>query len=227
MLSLIIPLYNEEKHIECVIKRALELQKYVELELIIVDDCSNDNSYEIAKNFNCAKVLKHKKNLGKGGALKTGFMEANGDFIGILDADLEYDPMDYLELLKPLIENKADVCYGSRYLAKTSKKVLPFYHTLMNKFLTFLSNLFSNLDITDMETCFKLFKKDVIKKVAPKLKENRFGFEVEITMRLAKEKLRFWECAISYNPRSYLEGKKIKAKDGLRALYCILKYGLN
>ena len=229
-LSLIIPVYNEEKSLRSIVETTLSIQKElkdVKLELIIVDDCSKDRSFEIAKSLECEniKVIRHDKNKGKGAALKTGFLEATGDFIGIQDADMEYNPIDYVKLLKPMLEDKADVCYGSRYLMRDNRRVLYFWHTFMNKFLTFLTNMYSNLDITDMETCYKLFKKDVIKSIAPKLKENRFGFEPEVTMYVAQGGYRVYEGAIQYNPRTYEEGKKIKAKDGLRALYCIMHYG--
>lgn len=238
ILSLIVPVYNEEKTLSKTIGKILEIEKDVffnaeniALELILVDDCSNDSSLEIAKRLaaenNKIKVFAHEKNMGKGAALKTGFLTAAGDFVGIQDADDEYNPKDYIKLLKPLLENKADVAYGSRYLKQGTRRVLYFWHTCMNKGLTLLTNMYTNLDITDMETCYKLFKRDVIKKIAPKLKENRFGFEPEVTIYVAKGKYRVWECAISYSPRSYEEGKKIRAKDGLRALYCILHYGAN
>lgn len=229
-LSLVIPVYNEEISLKAIVERTLAIQKDlgdIKLELIIVDDCSSDNSFVEAKKLESEniKVLKHDKNKGKGAALKTGFLEATGDYIGVQDADMEYSPNDYIKLLKPLIEDKADVCYGSRYLSRDSRRVLYFWHTFMNKGLTYLTNMYSNLDITDMETCYKLFKKDVIKSILPKLKENRFGFEPEVTMYVAQGKYRIYECAIHYSPRSYEEGKKIKPKDGLRALYCILHYG--
>ncbi len=229
-LSLIIPVYNEEKSLKLITDRILSIQedlKDIKLELVIVDDCSTDNSYKIAKELENEniKVFRHEKNKGKGAALRTGFIEANGDFIGIQDADMEYNPKDYIKMLKPLIEDKADVCYGSRYLLRDERRVLYFWHTFMNKGLTYLTNMYSNLDITDMETCYKLFKRDVIKAIAPKLKENRFGFEPEVTMYVAQGKYRVYECAIHYNPRSYEEGKKIGARDGLRALYCIMHYG--
>ena len=235
-LSLIIPVYNEEKTLETIVFKTLEVQNdnfivenNIELELVLVDDCSSDKSYEIAKNLALKdtriKVFSHSKNKGKGCALRTGFQGATGDFIGIQDADNEYNPFDYIKMLKPLLEDKADVVYGSRYLKPDTRRILCFWHTFMNKGLTLLTNMYTNLDITDMETCYKLFKKDIIKEIAPKLKENRFGFEPEVTIHVAKGNYRVFECAISYNPRSYEEGKKIKAKDGLRALYCILHYG--
>jgi len=237
-LSLIIPVYNEEKTLRQLVLKVLELsennylkENNISLELVLVDDFSNDNSYLIAKEleqeFLNIKVLKHQKNQGKGAAIKTGLLKAKGDFIGIQDADEEYNPQDYIKLLKPLFENKADVAYGSRYLKQDTRRVLYFWHTFMNKGLTLLTNMYTDLDITDMETCYKLFKKEVVQEIAPKLKENRFGFEPEVTIYVAKGKYRVYECAISYNPRSYEEGKKIGAKDGFRALYCILHYGAN
>ena len=229
-LSLVIPVYNEEKTLRNIIDEVLKIKTdEIGLELVLVDDCSSDNSYEIAlgiaEELKCVKVFKHEKNMGKGAALRTGFMSATGDYVGIQDADLEYDPKDYLKLIKPLLEDKADVVYGSRYLQPDTRRILYFWHTFMNKGLTLLTNMYTNLDITDMETCYKLFKKDVIQEIAPKLKENRFGFEPEVTVYVAQGKYRVYECAINYNPRTFEEGKKIGAKDGLRALYCILHYG--
>ena len=237
-LSLIVPIYNEENTLRNIVDKILALleeeffkKNSLDLEVVLVDDCSKDNSFKIAKelekNNSKIKVFKNEKNLGKGAALKLGFLKATGDFIGIQDADEEYSPKDYIELLKPMFFNDADVVYGSRYLPKSPKRVLNFWHTKMNNFLTWFSNLYTDLDLTDMETCYKLFKKEVIQKIAPKLKENRFGFEPEVTSYIAKENLKIYECAISYSPRSYEEGKKIKAKDGFRALYCIMHYGAN
>lgn len=231
-LSLIIPCYNEENTLETCVQRCLALCEHdVNLELVIVDDCSSDDSLVIAEKLRqdmssrCTiTVLKHEVNQGKGAALRTGFTHAQGDYVAIQDADMEYNPLDYLVLLKEMRENNADVVYGSRYLRPGSRRVLYFWHTWMNRTLTFASNMFTNLDITDMETCYKLFTKKSIQEIAPKLKENRFGFEPEITAYIAQHKLKIHECAITYNPRTHEEGKKIGWKDGVRALYCILHY---
>lgn len=229
-LSLVIPVYNEESTLKDIVREVLKIQTdEIQLELVLVDDCSSDNSYNIAlqlaEEIPNVKVFKHEKNMGKGAALRTGFISATGDYIGIQDADMEYDPKDYLKMIKPLLEDKADVVYGSRYLKPDTRRILYFWHTFMNKGLTLLTNMYTNLDITDMETCYKLFKREVIQTIAPKLKENRFGFEPEVTVYVAQGKYKVYECAISYNPRTFEEGKKIGAKDGLRALYCILHYG--
>ena len=229
-LSLIIPCYNEEKTLRAIVERVLQLRRdWLELELVIVDDCSRDASWEVAqqlkKEYPEIKLARHEVNQGKGAALRTGFLEATGDYVGVQDADMEYNPEDYLTLLEPLRSDRADVVYGSRYLRPDTRRVLYFWHTWMNKTLTTCSNMFTNLDITDMETCYKLFRREIIQKIAPRLKENRFGFEPEVTAYVAEEKCRVYECAIHYNPRSYEEGKKIGWKDGMRALYCILHYG--
>ena len=171
------------------------------------------------------RVLHHEVNKGKGAALRTGFQYATGDYVGIQDADLEYEPMEYLKLLAPLQQNEADVVFGSRYLRPGKRKVLYFWHSWMNKTLTFISNMMTNLDISDMETCYKLFKRDIIQSLD--LKENRFGIEPEMVSKIAQMRCRVWECAITYRPRTYEEGKKIGWKDGLRALYCILHYSAN
>lgn len=233
--NLIVPCYNEEQSLDVLVrKRILTLkdkcaQEYdLDLELIIVNDASTDKSLELAtklqKEFSWIKVLTHKINQGKGAAIKTGLAYADGDYVGIQDADEEYNPMNYLKLLQPMLEGKADVVYGSRYLRPDNRRILSFWHTLMNKFLTLCSNMFSGLDITDMETCYKLFTGKVAKELAAKLEEPRFGFEPEITAYVAQGKYRLWECAIDYVPRTYEEGKKITYKDGFRALYCILHY---
>lgn len=235
-LSLVVPIYNEEKTLFSIVEKINKLQEEqylkennIGLEIVLVDDCSSDNSFSIAKEletkYSNIKVFKNPKNMGKGKAVRTGFSNATGDFIGIQDADDEYNPLEYTKLLKPILENNADVVYGSRYLKQDTRRILYFWHTFMNKGLTLLTNMYTNLDITDMETCYKLFKKEVIKKLLPTLKENCFGFEPEITIKIAEEHYKIYECAISYNPRSYEEGKKIKAKDGFHALYCILHYG--
>ncbi|GHV01145.1 hypothetical protein AGMMS49521_0700 [Campylobacterota bacterium] len=234
-LSLIIPCYNEERTIElCLDKILAALSNHsFELELIVVDDASRDKSAAIVEkiakeplpNGVTLLLLRHQINRGKGAALKTGLMNASGDFVGIQDADDEYDPKDYLILLAPLLEGKADVVYGSRYLKLGARRVLYWWHTWMNKNLTAVSNMMTNLDITDMETCYKLFSKKAISAIAPTLKEERFGFEPEVTAKVAQGKYRVYECAISYNPRTYEEGKKVGWKDGVRALYCILHYG--
>src|SRR5262249_5486355 len=191
------------------------------------DDCSTDKSFavaqDLAEHHPEIMVLQHKTNRGKGAALRTGFARAKGEFVGIQDADLEYDPQDFHTLLQPLLDNKADVVFGSRYLKPDSRRVLYFWHTWMNKTLTSVSNMFTNLDITDMETCYKLFRREIIQRI--ELKEDRFGFEPEVTAKIAQTRSRIYECAISYTPRTAEEGKKINWKDGIRALYCILHYG--
>ena len=229
-LSLIVPCYNEENTLAGIVDRILQLQSdELKLQIVIVDDCSSDNSREVAlklaEKHPEIKLAFHSVNQGKGAALRTGFLEATGDYVGIQDADMEYDPQDYLVMLEPMLADKADVVFGSRYLLPETRRVLYFWHTRMNRFLTFVSNMFTNLDITDMETCYKLFRREVIQKIAGKLQENRFGFEPEVTAYVAESGCRVWECAIHYHPRSYDEGKKIGWKDGLRALYCILHYG--
>jgi len=232
MLTLVIPCYNEERSLKTCTEKCLELKNSgINLEIIIVDDCSKDNSLvvanELAQEHPEIRILRHEINKGKGAALRTGFAEAHGDYIGIQDADLEYNPLQYTELLQPILEDKADVVFGSRYLRPSSHRVLYFWHTYMNQALTIVSNMCTNLDITDMETCYKLFRRETLLSILPKLKENRFGIEPEITARVAQSKARVYECAIDYQPRSYEEGKKIGWKDGVRALYCILHYSAN
>ena len=230
LLSLIIPCFNEERTLEDCVKRCLALKGHnIDIELVIVDDCSTDGSYrvaqELASRYEEITVVRHEKNKGKGAALRTGFLSARGAYIGIQDADAEYNPLDYLTLLRPLQENKADVVYGSRYLRQDTRRVLYFWHTWMNRSLTFISNMFTNLDISDMETCYKVFRREAIQAIAPLLQEDRFGFEPEVTALVARMEFRVYECAISYEPRTYEEGKKIGWRDGVRALYCILHYG--
>ena len=230
-LSLVIPCYNEEKTLKSCVERCLRLKEHgVKLELVIVDDCSTDKSCAVAQEIAAEHpdeitLCRHEVNRGKGAALRTGFTQAHGDFVGVQDADAEYEPLDYLTLLETALKNNADVVFGSRYLRQERRRVLYFWHTWMNRTLTFFCNLFTNLDISDMETCYKLFKREAIQKIAPLLKENRFGFEPEVTIQVARHHLRVYECAIHYEPRTYEEGKKIGWKDGLRALYCIMHYG--
>ena len=232
-LSLVIPCYNEEKTLEGIVEEVLKLRnEALDLELVIVDDCSKDRSREVAlelkKRHSEIKLFCHERNQGKGAALRTGFMQATGDFVGIQDADLEYEPQDYHKMLRPLVDGRADIVLGSRYLRKDDRIVLKWWHSTMNRFLTWCSNVFTDLDISDMETCYKLFRREVIQKIAPRLKENRFGFEPEVVSEIARcmrfEGWRVGEIAIDYRPRTFSEGKKIGWRDGVRALYCIFHY---
>ena len=234
-LSLVIPCYNESETLSLIVDQILRLKSIdLDIELVIVDDCSSDNSKSVAEKLASShteiKLLHHKVNLGKGAALRTGFMAATGDFIGVQDADMEYDPQDYLKMISAAEELHADIVFGSRYLPRSQKHVLRFWHTMMNKMLTLLSNALSDLELTDMETCYKMFTPEVIHEIAPLLCENRFGFEPEVTARLAKRmRTRGWrlaECPIAYKPRTFNEGKKIGWKDGVRAIWCIFKYNL-
>ncbi len=224
-LSIIIPCYNEENTIKVIVEKVLEFALY-DKEIIIVDDCSTDQSRKIIKNLaEDTPIIKYfflDKNLGKGAALNKGFKEANGDIILIQDADLEYDPKDYPILIKPFIETDADVVYGSRFLGGEYVRLHFFWHFLANKFLTIVTNVVTNLNMSDMETGYKVFKKNVIKSI--EIKEKSFGVEPEITVKLAKKKFVFYEVPISYRGRSYEEGKKITLKDAFIALYCIIKY---
>jgi len=232
-LSVIIPVYNEERTI-CTLLETVRnvrlLPQIKEVELIVVNDCSNDHTAELineyAKAHKNIKVFHHVANKGKGAALRTGFAEAEGDLVIVQDADLEYNPNEFNLLLKPIIENNADVVYGSRFAGGESHRVLYYSHTMGNKFLTFLSNLFSDINLTDMETCYKLFKKDIIKNIT--IEENRFGFEPEITAKTAAlcrhKGIKIYEVGISYHGRTYQEGKKIGFIDGVRALWCICRY---
>jgi dolichol-phosphate mannosyltransferase len=227
-LSLVIPCYNEERTLIPCLKRVLAIAtKDLKLELIIVDDCSTDRSLsvarELANHHPEITVLHHDNNRGKGAALRTGFTHATGNFVGIQDADMEYDPHDYLVMLQPMLADKADVVFGSRYLKPDTRRVLYFWHTWMNKILTSISNMLTNLDITDMETGYKLFRREIIQGLD--LKEDRFGFEPEVTAKVSQTRCRVYECSISYLPRTPEEGKKISWKDGMHALYCILHYG--
>ena len=224
-LSIIIPCYNEENTIKIIVEKVLKFNLY-EKEIIIVDDCSIDNSRQIIKKLalenSNIKYFFLEKNLGKGAALSKGFFEASGDIILTQDADLEYDPSDYPKLLKPFIDTDADIVYGSRFLGGDYVRLHFFWHFLANKLLTLITNLVTNLNMSDMETGYKVFKSSVIKSI--KIKEKSFGVEPEITVKLAKKKLVFYEVPISYKGRSYEEGKKITLKDAFVALFCIFKY---
>lgn len=229
VLSVVIPCFNERETLKACVEQVLRIaDENLSLEIIIVDDASTDDSHTIARHLetsnNNIQVFRHEKNKGKGAALKTGFARATGDFIAIHDADLEYDPNDLKRLLGPLLEDKADVVVGSRFLSPGAHRVLYFWHSVANKTLTLLSNMLTDLNLTDMECCYKLFRSDVIKSID--LKENRFGFEPEIIAKVAHQRLRIYEMALSYDGRTYAEGKKIGWKDAVRAIYCILHYNL-
>lgn len=229
-LSIVIPVYNEEKTIEKIISSVIKADSLsLKKEIIIVDDCSTDNTLSLLRKFHQSniKVFSNSKNKGKGACIKKGCQNSTGDIVLIQDADLEYSPNDYPALIRPIFEGYADVVYGSRFLNPGPHRVLYYYHYLGNKFLTTLSNIFTNLNLTDMETGYKAFKGDLIRKIAPKLQSERFGFEPEITARLAKiENVRIYEVGISYFGRTYVEGKKIGWKDGVEAVFEIIKYNL-
>ena len=224
-VSVIIPCFNEKNTITKIIEK-VENAAVLLKEIIIVDDHSTDGTREILERVNnpIIKIYFHSKNKGKGAALKTGFSKVNGDICIIQDADLEYDPSEYPKLIKPIIDNRADVVFGSRFQGGGAHRVVYFWHRLGNGFLTFLSNLFSNINLSDMETCYKVFRKEVIQSI--RIKENRFGIEPEITAKVAKKNFRIYEVGISYYGRTYSEGKKITWKDGITAIYCIIKYNL-
>jgi glycosyltransferase involved in cell wall biosynthesis len=222
-ISIIIPVFNEKKSIEEIIKRVQAVDVGLEKEIIIIDDCSQDGTRQILEKLNYPnmKLFFHSKNKGKGAALQTGFSKAEGDIILIQDADLEYDPKEYHKLLEPILDGRADVVYGSRFLGGPHR-VLFFWHYVGNKILTMLSNMTSNLNLTDMETCYKVFKKEILNKI--KIKSKRFGFEPEVTIKFAKLKCRIYEVPISYSGRDYSEGKKIGWKDGIAAIFHIIRY---
>ncbi len=232
-LSIIIPCYNEEKTVHLILDKVREvaLVNNISKELIIVNDCSKDGTIDAIQRYFSThseieyKLFSHEVNRGKGAAIHTGISKATGDFVIIQDADLEYDPREYNILIQPVLDGFADVVFGSRFAGGNPHRILFFWHSIGNKFLTFLSNMFTNLNITDMETCYKLFRRDIIQNMT--LKERRFGFEPEVTAKVARVKgARIYEVGISYYGRTFEEGKKIGWKDGFRAIYCILKYNL-
>ena len=225
-LSVVMPVYNERNTLRQIVERVLSSP--LELELLCVDDGSNDGSRgilaELRQRHSQIRVYLQPHNIGKGAALRRGIQEATGDFVIIQDADLEYDPNDYPALLAPLLQGKADAVYGSRFLGAAPHRVLYFWHSVGNRLLTLLSNCLTNINLTDMETCYKAFRRDVIQAIP--IEEQRFGFEPEITVKLAKHRLRIYEVGISYWGRTYEEGKKIGWKDGARAIWCLLKYSI-
>ena len=233
-LSIIIPFYNEQATLEAIFKKVIQVDMMtgIEKEIIMVDDASTDKSGDIAKNLIALhsstqdiRLIVHERNKGKGAAIHSGINQASGDYLIVQDADLEYNPEEYNKLIIPILKGNADVVYGSRFVGGEPHRILFFWHSIGNKILTALSNMFTNLNLTDMETCYKMFRTDIIKKI--KLKENRFGFEPEVTAKISRiPGIRIFEVGISYYGRTYEEGKKINWIDGLRAIYCIFKYNI-
>ena len=223
-LGVVIPVYNEEKTLHLIVEKVLSRPEVAEL--VIVNDCSSDGTWQtmqgLAKTDDRIRIFTHEVNQGKGAALRTGFQHVSSDIIIIQDADLEYDPDEYPKLLMPILTGRADVVFGSRFLGAGMHRVLYFWHAVGNQFLTLMSNMFTNLNLTDMETCYKVFRREVLQQIT--IQENRFGFEPEITAKVAKLRVPIYEVSISYYGRTYEEGKKIGWRDGVRAIYCILKY---
>ncbi|MHC5027705.1 MAG: glycosyltransferase family 2 protein [Planctomycetota bacterium] len=225
LLSIVIPVYNESETLREILAAVQAVDLPIDREIVLVDDASTDGSRAIVEELarqDGIVAVSHRRNEGKGAALRSGFRAARGDFVIVQDADLEYDPRDYPRLLQPLLDGNADVVYGSRFAGGSSRSVIRYWHYLGNAFLTTLSNCFTNLHLTDMETCYKVFRREVLEQIT--IQENRFGFEPEITAKVAHLKCRLWEVSIAYHGRSYSEGKKITWKDGLRAIVCIIKY---
>ena len=225
-LSIIIPIYNEVKTLEEIVKR-IKKQTHIDKEIILIDDYSTDGSRELIENklkLQVDKIILNEKNFGKGYSVRKGIKAAEGNIILIQDADLEYSPSDYDKLINPILNNNADIVYGSRFVGSEEKRVLFFWHTIGNKFLTLLSNIFTNLNLTDMENCFKVFRSNIVKNI--RLYENRFGFEPEITAKISKKNFRIYEVGVKYYGRKYKDGKKITWKDGFSAIRCIIYYNL-